>query len=117
MKPRKLRDMMRAKQLIESGEVTPASVWEVLPDRKGGFSRRAVDPEKFRRAQKRAWDKSVHATRQRLGLSQAQFARLLGISVRTLHHWEQGTRRPTGAARVLLRVAAQNPDAVLAAAA
>lgn len=117
MKPRQIKEMVRARQRIESGSAAPASVWELRPDGKGGFARTAVDPEKFRRAQKAAWDKSIPATRQRLGLSQAQFARLLGISVRTLHHWEQGTRTPTGAARVLLRVAAQNPDAVLAAAA
>ena len=87
------------------------------PDGKGGFTRRALDPKAFQRAQKAAWDKSIVATRQKLGLSQSQFARLLGISVRTLHHWEQGTRTPSGAARVLLRVAALNPELVLTAAA
>jgi putative transcriptional regulator len=53
------------------------------------------------------------ATRARLGLSQGKFAELLGISVKTLHNWEQGRRKPTGAARALLRVAALHPDAVL----
>lgn len=57
------------------------------------------------------------ATRQKLGLSQTGFAQLLGISVRTLHHWEQGSRTPTGAARILLKLAAENPQAVLQAAA
>ena len=109
--------MIRAKEMIERGAAAPASVWEMRPDGKGGFTPEALDPKAFQHAQKAAWDRSIPATRQRLGLSQAQFARLLGISIRTLHHWEQGTRRPTGAARVLLRVAAQNPDAVLAAAA
>jgi putative transcriptional regulator len=46
-------------------------------------------------------------------LSQEQFAALLGISVRTLQNWEQGRRRPQGPARVLLRVAAKHPRAVL----
>jgi len=46
-------------------------------------------------------------------LSQEQFAALLGISVRTLQNWEQGRRRPHGPARVLLRVAARHPEAVL----
>jgi len=116
MKPRKISEMIRVKESIERGAATPASAWEVRPDGKGGFTRKVVNPKAFQRVQKKAWNKSIPATRQRLGLSQAQFSRLLGISVRTLHHWEQGTRRPTGAARVLLRVAAQNPDAVLAAA-
>jgi hypothetical protein len=38
---------------------------------------------------------------------------MLGISVSTLRNWEQGRRQPEGAARVLLRVAAKYPDAVL----
>lgn len=46
-------------------------------------------------------------------LSQAQFAALLGISVRTLQNWEQGRRTPQGPAQVLLRVAARHPEAVL----
>jgi putative transcriptional regulator len=55
----------------------------------------------------------VVAIRERYGLSQDQFASLLGISVRTLQNWEQGRRRPRGPARVLLRVAAKHPDAIL----
>lgn len=43
-------------------------------------------------------------------LSQAQFAALLGISVRTLQEWEQGRCSPTGAARTLLRVAETHPE-------
>src|SRR5713101_1861120 len=117
MRPRKISEMIRAKEKIERGVVSPAKVWEVRPAGKGGFTRRALDPKAFQRAQRAAWEKSIAATRRRLRLSQAQFARLLGISVRTLHHWEQGTRTPTGAARVLLRVAAQHPEAVLEAAA
>lgn len=50
--------------------------------------------------------------RQRLGLSQAQFAGMLGISVRTYQDWEQGRREPSGAAKTLLRVAAIRPEAV-----
>jgi putative transcriptional regulator len=117
MKARKIQDLIRAKQRIETGAGAPASVWEVRPNGKGGFTRKAVDAKAFQRAQQAAWEQTIRATRRQLGLSQAQFARLLGISVRTLHHWEQGTRRPTGAARVLLRVAAQCPQAILAAAA
>lgn len=45
-------------------------------------------------------------------LSQPEFAALLGIGVATLRNWEQGRRSPDGPARVLLRVAEQNPRAV-----
>ena len=58
---------------------------------------------------------SVEA-RQRVGLTQAEFAKLLGVSVRTLQDWEQGRREPSGAAKTLLRIAAMNPEAVRAAA-
>ena len=117
MKPRDIQDMLRAKGRIERGAATPAKVWDVRPGLAGTVDRRMIDPRVFQRAQKARWDKSIAATRHKLGLSQGQFARLLGISVRTLHHWEQGTRVPSGAARVLLRVAARHPQAVLEAAA
>ena len=56
----------------------------------------------------------VAAIRERYGLSQQEFAALMGISTRTLQNWEQGRRKPHGAARVLLRVAAEHPDVVWA---
>lgn len=56
---------------------------------------------------------SVTSIRERTGLSQAKFAVLLGVSVRTLQEWEQGRRAPSGAARTLLMVAAKNPQALL----
>jgi len=55
------------------------------------------------------------AVREKLGLSQVQFATLIGISPRTLQNWEQGHRRPEGTARALLRVAESHPQAVLEA--
>ncbi|MCH4563664.1 helix-turn-helix domain-containing protein [Halomonas sp. EGI 63088] len=50
--------------------------------------------------------------RHRMGLSQTEFASLLGVSRRTLQEWEQGRREPTGAARTLLRVATRHPEAL-----
>ena len=52
----------------------------------------------------------VAAIRPKTGLSQAQFAKLMGgVSVRTLQDWEQGRRAPSGASRTLLLVASRNP--------
>ncbi len=57
----------------------------------------------------------VKSIRGRLGKSQAEFARMIGVSVATLRNWEQGRRRPEGPARALLKVAAANPEVVAAA--
>lgn len=54
----------------------------------------------------------VLAARRKTGLTQAQFAVLLGVSVRTLQDWEQGRREPSGAAKTLLRIAEQYPEAL-----
>lgn len=56
---------------------------------------------------------SVTSVRERTGLSQARFAQLLGVSVRTLQEWEHGRRAPSGAARTLLLTAQKNPRALL----
>ena len=47
--------------------------------------------------------------RASIGMSQEAFADLLGVSSRTLQDWEQGRREPTGAARMLLKVAVKHP--------
>lgn len=52
----------------------------------------------------------VARSRAASGLSQAQFAELMGVSVRTLQEWEQGRRKPSGAAQTLLTVAERHPE-------
>lgn len=52
----------------------------------------------------------IRQIRGGVGVSQANFARMLGISLRTLQDWEQGRRRPNQAAQSLLAVAAKRPD-------
>jgi putative transcriptional regulator len=65
----------------------------------GGGRRRTAEP-----------NSPVARARLASGLTQAQFAALMGVSKRTLEQWEQGRRLPTGAARTLLRVAEMHPE-------
>lgn len=58
---------------------------------------------------------NAKAIRQRLGMTQHQFAVTFGLPERTLRSWEAGERQPKSAARVLLRIIATNPVAVLEA--
>ena len=54
----------------------------------------------------------VKRIREQIGFSQAKFATLIGVSIRTIQNWEQGHRRPTGAAKVLLRLVQADPEAI-----
>lgn len=68
-----------------------------------------------KRGAKSAQVPDVAAIRARTHLRQADFAQLIGVSVRTLQNWEQGHRRPTGAAAALLRAVAADPTSVIQA--
>lgn len=57
----------------------------------------------------------ILAVRESAGLSQAQFARLLNVSVKTLQSWEQARREPTGPAKALLRIVEREPATALRA--
>jgi len=48
--------------------------------------------------------------REKSGLSQAEFAQLLGVSIRTIQDWEQGRREPNAAAKTLIKVAELHPS-------
>lgn len=54
----------------------------------------------------------IKKIRHKLAKSQAEFAMMIGVSVSTLQNWEQGRRQPEGPARALLKIAAENPEAV-----
>ena len=77
--------------------------------------------DKIRRGKKRASrhtvikEIKVAEVREQTGLSQARFARLIGVSKRTLENWEQGRRFPTGTARALLKIVAKDPEGAVRA--
>ena len=73
---------------IKSGRKAPSRMYEIKP------------PE-------------IKTVREKLNVSQNEFALMIGVSVRTLQNWEQGRREPEGPAKALLRIASKNPQAVL----
>lgn len=54
----------------------------------------------------------VRTIREAAKISQSQFAKLIGVNLRTLQNWEQNRTQPTGPARALLRIVASNPKAI-----
>lgn len=80
--------------------------------------RQAGNIQRGKMAASRAYDEDsmrIRTLRANLDLSQDQFAQMIGVSKRTLENWEQGRRKPNGAARVLLKVVEKEPRAVLRA--
>jgi putative transcriptional regulator len=57
----------------------------------------------------------IRKLRESVGVSQSQFAGMIGVSKSTLQNWEQGRRRPRGPAKALLRVFEKEPKAVVRA--
>jgi putative transcriptional regulator len=90
----------RALTRFEAGR----DIWQEVVDgvreiKRGGGRRSKVMPRS-----------AIARARMKAGLTQAQFAALLGVSKRTLEQWEQGRREPTGAAKTLVRVAELHPE-------
>jgi len=57
-------------------------------------------------------DTDARLARHKLGLTQREFAAVIGTGVGTVRKWELGTRRPSGAARTLIEVIKREPKAV-----
>jgi DNA-binding transcriptional regulator YiaG len=108
-----LTEAIRVAKAVRRGEAAPSRVWQVTRGKDGKLRRCQLDSRDYQRERRAEWENTVADTRSKLRLSQAKFAELLGISVKTLHNWEQGRRKPTGAARVLLRVASRHPEVIL----
>lgn len=77
--------------------------------------RRPAVARAARPAVKVDWSVRLVAMREQMGLTQREFAALVGVSSKTLENWEQGRRSPTGPAGVLLTVLLREPEAVLRA--
>ncbi len=79
-----LMESMKQAVAISKGEMKPSRVFRIDP----------ID---------------VKAVREKSAKSQESFAHMIGVSVATLRNWEQGRRRPDGAAMSLLRIVAADP--------
>jgi len=96
---------------LDSGQATWARRTDFIRRRDGSvrriITRRDGTIEKDEIISAEQWQ--VTAARAGTGLSQAEFAKLLGVSKRTLQEWEQGRKQPSGAAKVLLKIATRHP--------
>jgi len=54
----------------------------------------------------------VRTIREAAHISQSQFAKLIGVNLRTLQNWEQNRTQPSGPAKALLKIVASNPKAI-----
>jgi len=57
----------------------------------------------------------VRAIRDKVGLSETEFAASVGVRRETIREWERGIRTPRGPARILLDIIARNPDIITSA--
>lgn len=87
-------------KLAASGEELGEQLLESVREMKAGLRGRVHTPK----------GSGIIEARLSSGLSQASFAALMGVSVRTLQDWEQGRREPSGAAKTLLKVARLHPE-------
>lgn len=103
-------ELLQAVQEMTAGKWTRKTTFEPMAD---GSVRRTVmladgTPDKQEILTGPQWQ--LMAARMQSGLSQAQFARAAGVSVRTLQEWEQGRKRPSGPAQSLLRLVSRHPE-------
>ena len=117
--------MSKAKQLIEDYLSASANDpkeagrrWArktTFSEKRGGAVERRIeraDGTVEHRSTYSAQEWELMGVRAKTGLSQAEFARMIGVSTRTLQGWEQGRKKPSGAAQALLRIASSRPDVV-----
>jgi putative transcriptional regulator len=90
----------RKSRLAASGEELGEQLLQSVREMKAGLRGRVHTSEVS----------SIVEARLLSGLSQAAFAALMGVSVRTLQDWEQGRREPSGAAKTLIKVARLHPE-------
>jgi putative transcriptional regulator len=98
------------------GQELLAGMEEILAHQEGKITLRTSELEMLAPPPELTAKDVAKIRSQNLHMSQGAFAKLLGVSVRVIQSWEQGDKKPSGAARRLLQIASRNPQAVLSAA-
>jgi len=102
-------ELLAAVQELQAGQGSRTTRFESLADgsvrRTVSLADGAVQSQEVLSGPK--WQ--LLAARSQAGLSQSQFARVTGVSVRTLQEWEQGRKVPSGAAQSLLKLVSRHP--------
>lgn len=104
------QELLEAAQEMAAGRWARKTTFETLPD---GSVRRTVvlaDGSLERQDVLVGPQWQLLAARSASGMSQTQFAHAAGVSVRTLQEWEQGRKKPSGAAQSLLKLVSRHPE-------
>jgi putative transcriptional regulator len=98
LNPQRLKKPLTDKELedLENSRDLGIELLESVRQMKAGKGRIVMSP--------------LISTRKKSGLSQVEFAKLFGVSVRTLQDWEQRRRNPSGAAKALIAILERHPD-------
>jgi putative transcriptional regulator len=103
-------ELLLAVRELQTGKAARTTKFEPLPD--GSVRRTVTLADGTMQAQEvlvgPQWQ--LLAARTQAGLSQSEFARATGVSVRTLQEWEQGRKVPSGAAQSLLKLVSRHPE-------
>ena len=103
-------ELLASVRELKAGKIARKTTFEPLPD---GSVRRTVSLADGTVQSQEVmvgpqWQ--LLAARTQSGMSQSEFARATGVSVRTLQEWEQGRKVPSGAAQSLLKLVSRHPE-------
>ena len=103
-------ELLTAVQELKAGKISRKTTFEPLPD--GSVRRTVSNADGTVQSQEvlvgPQWQ--LLAARTQSGMSQSEFARATGVSMRTLQEWEQGRKVPSGAAQSLLKLVSRHPE-------
>ena len=103
-------ELLAAVQEMAAGQPARKTCYQTLPDGRVKRSVIGADGALLHEELLDGPQWQLLSARSQSGMSQSQFARAAGVSVRTLQEWEQGRKRPSGAAQSLLKLVSRHPE-------